>query len=203
MSIISGQKPTSFEQSVIPESYNSKTCSLFTQSLSKIAQPQILDLGPVCQENIMFFGSRVERLFVNDLFYRLHRCRAEKQPIKTIWDTLDYPKECFDGILLWDLIDRLAKGEVDDFIKLCSRMLKPRGIIMLTAFNRQTFLPDVHTFVVKDNFSISFRSQQHLKLFVTHRHNREIMALFSSFSPVKAQLNKNGFREFLFQRSVG
>ena len=203
MSILVGQNHPRSEQSFIPEGYSSKICRLFVQGCRRNPESQILDLGPVCGENIEFFGSRVKRLFVCDMFSRLHRCRKAKGSVAKIWNVLDYPRESFDGILLWDLVDRLASKETENLVRVCQRLIKPKGMIMLTSFSRQIFLPDVNTFIVKNNFDVSFRPQHHLKLYVTYRTNREIMTMFSLLSPVKAQLNKNGFREFLLQRPAG
>lgn len=203
MSILADHNQPRSEHSFVPEGYSSKMCRLFVQSCRRTAESQILDLGPICEENIEFFGSRVKRLFVCDMFSRLQRCRQAKGSVDKIWNILDYPRESFDGILLWDLVDRLGNKETDNLVRLCHRMIKPKGMIMLTSFSRQIFLPDVNTFVVKNNFDVSFRPQYHLKLYVTYRTNREIMTMFSLLSPVKAQLNKNGFREFLLERPAG
>jgi len=200
LSIFADQNRVRSERSFIPEGYTSKICRLFVHSCRRTPESQILDLGPVCGENIEFFGSRVKRLFVCDMFSRLQRCRKARGSVAKIWNVLDYPPESFDGILLWDLIDRLGNKETDNLVRLCHRMIKPKGMIMLSSFSRQILLPDINTFVVKNNFEVSFRPQHHLKLYVTYRTNREIMTMFSLLSPVKAQLNKNGFREFLLQR---
>lgn len=200
MSIIAMQNSKSFEQAIIPDSYTSKTCELFINSLAHCSDPQILDVGPACNENITFLGSRVKRLFVCDMFFRLHKSRRKKQPKERLWQALDYPEQSFDGILLWDLVDRLDKDELADLIRLCLSLVRPRGVVMLTAFARQTFLSNVNTFVLDNDFHISFRPQKHLDLYMNHRHNREIMAMFSPLSLIKALLNKNGYREFLFQR---
>ncbi len=201
MSIFDVQNKKSFELSTIPAAYTSNICSLFVNSLAHCSDVQVLDIGPVCSENIIFFGKRVKRLFVCDMFFRLHWCRNKKLSIEKLWHALDYPEQSFDGILLWDLVDRLDKDEVMDLVRLCHRLIRPRGTVMLAAFSRQTFLSNVNTFVVGNNFRIFFRPQKQLELYVNHRHNREIMTMFSPLSLIKAQINKNGYREFLLQRS--
>ena len=38
-----------------PESYTSEVLSLFVDPISRLKDGQVLDMGPVCEENIMFF----------------------------------------------------------------------------------------------------------------------------------------------------
>jgi len=200
LSIFARQNQKVLTQSIIPKSYNSKICRLFVQSLPHSSNSQILDVGPVCCENIIFFGQRVKRLFVCDMFFRLHKSHRKKLPKEKIWRVLDYPKQSFDGILLWDIVDRLDKEEAMGLVRCCHLLLKPGGTVMLAAYNKQTFISGVNTFVTDKDFHVSFRAQKHLELYMNFRHNREIMTMFSPLSLIKAQLNKNGFREFLFQR---
>lgn len=199
MSSIPQKEQESFEQSIVPDAYISKICKLFMDSLAHCPDPQILDVGPACTENISFLGRRVKKLFVCDMFTRLNRSRGKKDAMKKIWHSLDYPDQSFDGILLWDFIDRLDKVEAVEFVRQCRRLIRPRGSIMLAAYSRQTHFLNVHTFVLDKGFHISFRPQKQLELKVTYRHNREIMNMFAPLSLVKAQINKNGFREFLLQ----
>jgi len=192
--------PKSFEKDLKPEAYTSVICSMFMSSLSNCPNPQILDVGPVCGENIMFFGERVKRLYVCDLYARLNISRKKKIPLEKLWQVLDYPEQSFDGILLWDLLDRLDNDEAMMLVKLCRKLIRPRGTVMLAAYARQTFLSNVNAFIMGKAFNISFRPQKHLELYSNYRHNRDIMNLFAPLSLVKAQINKNGYREFLLQR---
>ena len=197
------QNQKKFEQSIIPDAYTSRICKLFADSLEHCSDPQVLDVGPVCEENIMFFSKRVKRLFVCDIFSRLHQSRRKKKPFNKVEQILDYPERSFDGILLWDLVDRLDEAEAKDLIRVLQMMIRPGGTLMIAALSRQTFLTDVNTFVMGKDFHITFRPQKHLDLYMNHRHNREIMTMFSPLSLAKAQINKTGFREFLLQRSPG
>ena len=198
MSIAARHQQGSFEKSVIPDAYTSKACKMFIESLGGKTEPQVLDIGPVCGENINFFARRARRLFVCDQFSRLHQHRIENSEKGKTWEELDYPSHSFDGILMWDLVDRLDHDEAVNLIHQCCTLLRPQGVLLVMAYARQTLLPDVHTFVVAREYQVSFRPQQHLKLHVRCRHNRELMTMFSPLSLVKGQLNQNGFREFVF-----
>ncbi len=193
----------SLDKNFIPKAYTSIIIRLFVQSLRRVSDnPQILDVGPVCGENMMFFGRRVKRLYICDMFSRLHSgCHGDLAHEK-IWEILDYPEQCFDGIVLWDLVDRLDKNEIHELVRLCHKFIRPGGSLMLTAYAKQTFLPNVNTFVLGKDYHVSFRPQKHLELYMNYRHNREIMDMFSPLSLAKAQINKSGYREFLLQRDA-
>ena len=48
--------------------YTSSVLHLFIEALERRQKAQVLDLGPVCGENIDFFVRRVQRLYVCDMF---------------------------------------------------------------------------------------------------------------------------------------
>lgn len=200
MSKNTNRNKKSVEGNALPEAYTSKIVKQFLQLLDKCsAQPQILDIGPVCSENIMFLGSRVKKLYVCDFYYRLHLNRRERLTKEQLWQSLYYAENLFDGILLWDMSDRMDRAEFQQLAAFCLKCLKPGGFLFLTAYGKQTLLPNVSTFVLGQDYQISFRPQPHLELSMVHRHNREILDMLTPLSLVKAQINRNGFREFLLQ----
>ena len=69
------------------EGYGSMMLQLYTETLSGLDQElQLLDMGPVCEENILYFSQRVKRFHVCDMFIRMDRSRREGKSINTIWD---------------------------------------------------------------------------------------------------------------------
>ena len=72
---------------------------LFVETLEQRQDVQILDVGPVCGENIMFFAHRVTRLYVCDMFLRLDRNRRKGLPSNKVWGHLNYYEELVD--FLW------------------------------------------------------------------------------------------------------
>ena len=184
-----------------PADYTSEMLQLYIAKLGQQVQPGIVDLGPVCEENIMFFANRVKRHHVCDLFIRLDRHRRKRLPVSKLWDHLDYPEHCFSGIHLWDFVDHLDDGQVCKLLDLCHLMLKPEGMILLTGFEESAQSSVVFSFVALDNYRLTFRPQHHLDLPLFYRSNREMTALLSRFRLVKSFLYRNGVREFFFQRS--
>ena len=160
----------------------------------------MLDVGPVCCENIRFFANRVKRFYVCDMFLRLDRKRRNRFPLSQAWRYLDYPPQSFDGIVLWELVDRLDDREVGKLADLCYTMVRPRGTVMVFVLGEQSAPPTVNSFVIGDGYQIYQRPQPHLDLPLHIRQNREVLALMAPLRPIKSFIYLHGFREFIFQR---
>jgi len=185
-----------------PESfvYTSMILPMFVDGLKQRQESQMLDVGPVCSENINFFARQVKRLYVCDMFLRLYRDRRKGLAPNRVWQHLDYPPESFDGIILWDFCDHLDDKDVARMVELCHTMVKPMGMVMISSLGEQEVIPVVNSFVIRDGFRVHPRHQPHLDLRFHGRQNRDVLALFSPFTSVKSFIYRNGLREFLFQR---
>ena len=181
-------------------SYTSNVLRLFVEGLERRQEGEVLDVGPVCGSNITFFAQRVKKLYVCDMFLLLDRNRRNGLAFNRVWQHLDYPPRSFDGILLWDLVDRLDDTEVGRLVELYENMLRPDGIVMGIVLGKQAIPQAVNSFVIGDGFRLSLRPQHHLNLPFYLRQNREVLALLAPFRPVKSFIYRNGIREFLFQR---
>lgn len=173
---------------------------LYREFINQRNDPQLLDMGPVCEENIMLFARQVRRHFVCDMFIRLNRARQKRMLFKTLWNHLDYPYQSFNGIHLWDLIDHLDDKEASKLIERCHFMLRSKSLIMTITFEEHSPPSSICSFVIRENHRISFRPQRHLDLPRYYRSNRELTALLARFRLVRSFLYRNGVREFLFQR---
>jgi hypothetical protein len=182
-----------------PADYTSSVLHLFVEALEHCQEPQALDLGPVCGENIDFFAHRMQRLYVCDMFIRLERNRRKGVPLSWAWRQLDYPRQSFDGILLWDLADHLNDREVKGLVELCRNMVKPGGMITVFVLGASSLLNTVSSFVIGDGLRLHLRPQPHLDLPLHVRQNREVLSLFTPFTPVRSFIYRNGLREFLFR----
>jgi len=183
-----------------PGGYDSMMLQLYTESLAGLDQDlQVLDMGPVCEENILYFSQRVKRFYVCDMFLRMDRNRRKGKSTNSIWDHLDYPARSFQGIHLWDLIEHLEDCDVNKLVELCHVMLKPKGMLMVISFEELLAPSLINSFVVQDKYRISLRPQTHLDLPWHYRSNRELTLLLAKFSGVKSFLYRNRIREFLFQ----
>ena len=122
-----------------PVGYNSTILKEFVGTLERLKDPQTLDVGPVCQENITFFALRMSRHYVCDMFLRLKGQKRKDLLSANGWNHLDFPARTFDGIQLWDLCDHLEDEEVSRLVTLCHTMLRYTGLLMLIAFAAAAF----------------------------------------------------------------
>jgi len=180
--------------------YTSNILKLFMQHLESRSGGSLLDIGPVCQENIRFFANRVRKHHVCDMFIRLDRCLRNGNPVHQIWRELDYRPESFDGILMWELPDRLADENVNTLIQLCHTLLNPGGMAVVMVMGEQSESSETNAFVVGQNFRVHLRPQSHLNLPLRGRQNRDVLAMMVPFSPAKSFICRPGFMEFLFKR---
>jgi hypothetical protein len=179
----------------------SNVMRLFVEALEQRPDSQVLDVGPVCDENIRFFARRVKRLYVCDLFIRLARSQREGFHPSEVLKHLDYPPKTFDGILLWELPDRLEDAEVPKLVDLCHTLLKADGIIMALNLDELTVSPAVNALVIGDDFRIQVRHQPHLDLRLHTRPSRKFLDMMAPFSVFKSFIYRNGTREFLLKLS--
>ncbi len=180
--------------------YTSVLLQTYVKILEQSATAQVLDLGPVCEENIIYFARRVKRFYVCDMFLRLNRNRRKGLPSKRVWEHLDYASQRFDGINLWDFMEHLNDDEVGRLLNLCHSFLKPRGMMIITSFEEQSAPSQINSFVIQDNYRLTFRPQTHLDLPWHYRSNRALTHMLSAFPSVKSFLYRNGIREFLCKR---
>ncbi len=180
--------------------YSSNALKLFMEHLEQRPERKLLDVGPVCQENIRFFARRVKKLYVCDMFIRLDRCIRKGGPVDPIWEELDYPPNSFDGILLWELADRLDDPDVKRLVTLFHTLLRPGGMAMVVVLGDQSGSSAANAFVVAQNFRVYLRPQPHLHLPLRSRQNRDVLSMMAPFIPAKSFICRPGFMEFLFKR---
>jgi len=180
--------------------YTSMMLQMYFETLDQSSMAQVLDVGPVCEENITFFAQRVKRFHVCDMFSRLNRIRREGLPSKNMWKHLDYAPHSFEGINLWDFIDHINDDEIGKLVNLCHTMLNPRGMMLLTSFEEQSAPSQINSFVMQDSYRLTFRPQNHLDLPCYYRSNRILTDMLSEFASVKSFIYRNGVREFLCKR---
>lgn len=187
----------------LPESnsieYTSKVLQLLAGTFEKHRNSLVLDVGPVCNENIEFFARRVKRLSVCDLFIRLNRDRRKGLKTNRVWRNLDYAPRSFDAINLWDLMEHLDDNEARRLTEICCNMLKPNGLLFVTAFEKQPAPREVSSFVTGQDFQLSLRPLPGLYLPWHYRHNRALISLLMPLLVVKIFCYRSGIREFLFQ----
>lgn len=182
------------------DAYMSRVLPLFVDHLEQHPEGKLLDVGPVCGDNIRFFASRVGKLYVCDLFHRLCQERRVGRSTSHIWPDLNYPVGSFEAVQVWDLGDHLEDRDFARLVELCILMVKPGGVLMLVAMGEGPEPPSSSLYVIEEGFRIRVRSQPDLGPPLHYRHNRDLIAMMSPFRLVKSFIYRNGMREFLFER---
>jgi len=189
-------------QPLIPifTSVKSLVFPLFFKSFEQKQDIQILDTGTVCGDNINYFARHVKKLNICDMFFHLDQGRRKGLPFKQVLNHMVYPSQSFDGILLWDLVDRLDDSEVIEVVELCHTLMKPGGFVVLFANGEKSEHSFGSAFVIKENLTFRLIPQAHFELPLKIRTNRELINILKPFKPVKIFLHHNGFREWLIKR---
>ncbi|MGA8179255.1 MAG: hypothetical protein WB792_04300 [Desulfobacterales bacterium] len=182
------------------EIYTSNALKLFAEYLERRPEGSLLDIGPVCQENILFFGRKVRKHYVCDMFIRLDRRLRQGEPVRQIWEELNYPPESFHGILVWELADRLNDEDVHRLVRVCHSILIPGGMAVVMVMGDQISSTETRSFVIGQDYRVQLRPQPHLNLPLRGRQNRDVLSMMSPFIPAKSFICRPGFMEFLFQR---
>jgi hypothetical protein len=194
-----GAGATAMQEYRVPEGHKSMILKLFCEELSNREHALALDVGPVCGDNISLLAGAVHRMYVCDLFMHLARVQKAQLPTKQTWQELTYPQATFDGILLWGLMDRLEDRQVSELLTYVRSLLKPQGLLVVLACGEHEAGRDVYTYVLDADYSVSLRYQEHLRLPLYPRHNREILVLLQDMTVVKSVIYRNGIREFLLR----
>lgn len=181
--------------------YHSKIFQVYLDTLEECPHSQVLDLGPICADNIMFFTKKVKKLYICDMFLQMDQYRRKGLSAEEVWKYMDHRPNSFDGIHLWDFIDHIEDDQAKRLLDLCRSLLKPKGMLMVFSFDERTALSQINSFVIQDNYHLTFRLQPHIDLPWYYRNNRSLTSLFSTFTSEKSFLYRNGIREFLFRRS--
>jgi SAM-dependent methyltransferase len=183
-----------------PAYHTSNVLRLFMENLGKRRDAQLLDVGPICGDNINFFAQRVKKLFVCDMFLQFDRARHKGTPPREAWQRLDYPPESFDGILLWELMGRLDDREVELGAELCYRMTKPGGMLVLFVPDDHAVSRGMYTFVVEEGFQLRIQNHPKIELTYHRRQSRDMLTMLTPFTQLRSFIYRNGYKEFLFQR---
>jgi hypothetical protein len=176
--------------------YGANSLDLFVDRLQKFQNPLILDLGPVCEQNLDYLaGTNRFSVRVEDL------SREAGGDLARAVELLSLEKSAFHGVLLWSLLDHLKREAIRGLVRRMWSALRPGGLV--AAFFGQRQMPEaaVQQFLIRGRGMISIR-ETGIMAPCWNWPNREILDLFEPFETVNSFILKSGLREFLFRRPL-
>ncbi len=208
----SSQQKTADSSKTAPRT--SRRCIGLGEFMSSLSGPgeqkiSVLDLGPTSPTNIALFTDLGVRIYNEDILREsqdpAYLVKQEDGSMqidldKFFSENLDYPAECFDAILFWDVADFLPEILVKPLVERLQIMLKVKGNL-LAFFHTKDGGPESlysrHHIVQKDMLEMEpvqgFRLQ---RIF----NNRHIENLFKDFASRKFFLGRDNIREVLMVR---
>ena len=168
----------------------------------------ILDLGGATQQNVSFITNLGHRLYSEDFLKILRETFDEDKEDSAsqsnpgrieyfLQQTLDYPAERFNGVLVWNALEYLSPALLTATVARLRKIMRPKSY-MLAFFHSDNKLEAVPEY--------SFRIQQTAILAVSQRgmrrpaqlfNNRGLEKLFGQFDSVKFFLARDRLREVI------
>ena len=198
-----------------PDCWGSEALSSFLQLVERSKQPSILDLGPVTNSNISFYGEMGFKVYAFDLL-REYREAIEKSgflppwneeessspnPIEAILKDFDYEPDSLSGVLCWEVLERLPMIWTRDLIQRIYPALERKGVIFS---------------MFKMEYGDSYRRSRGFQIREGNRlkplpdvgtwlepyqyENGDIVSLFSGFKVLNFYVMNNNVREIIVQK---
>jgi SAM-dependent methyltransferase len=173
------------------------------KAVFKSERPEILDLGPLCGETVVYLADRGARVSVEELDVPPpgEPVGGDDAPPPVRPLRIDQPDETFDLVLAWEQCDFIPDDRLDEFGAELRRVLRPGGWLLLFSLNRKlgdeapADRPSRYRIVADDRVSrepTSFAPQRRW-LYPTRRIERALEPM----SIQTLHLQRNQMREFL------
>jgi hypothetical protein len=188
----------------------------FLWLISETPHARILDLGPVWQATVAFFGEKGYRVSTEDLlrtwrdFITAEEERLRVAPVgeeservsppalaeRFLKDNLQYAAERFNGILVWDLFDYFDPEVAPLMLERLFSVLRPGGVVLGLFHSRPA--DRFHRYRVVDSQKIELLPAATLAVHARVFQNREMLELFERFRSSKTFVGRDQVREALF-----
>ena len=167
-------------------------------------KPQILVLGPLCGESVVFLAGRGARVHVDEV--ELPEPTPKRQPgepaplLRPI--KFDYPSAAFDLLLAWELLDFVPPDRLAEFGAEIVRLLRVGGQLVVFAHQKppsdRAVLPRYR--LLADDMVV--REEPAGPLLPRYVHpNREIERAIAGLSVQNIHLQRNQMREILASKA--
>ncbi|MFB3827252.1 MAG: class I SAM-dependent methyltransferase [Bryobacteraceae bacterium] len=169
----------------------------------------VLDLGGASQANVSMITGLGHRLYSVDFLRSIEETFGfddvtdQSNPGRIDYflrQNLDYADDCFDGVLVWDVLEYMAPALLAATVERLHRVTRPGGYL-LAFFHVEERLPSVpfYNFRIQDLSTLQVTSRgerRPVQLF----NNRSLEKLFARFDSVKFFLTRERLREILVRR---
>jgi hypothetical protein len=167
----------------------------------------ILDLGGATQQNVSFITNLGHRLYSEDFLRILRETFGEEGSLEEqlnpgrieyfLKQSLDYPEDHFDGVLVWDVLEYLAPALLAAVIERLYCIVRPKSY-MLAFFHSDDKLDAAphYTFRIHEINQLQVAQngmRQPAQLF----NNRGLEKLFGRYESVKFFLTRERLREVI------
>ncbi|MGA8026171.1 MAG: methyltransferase domain-containing protein [Bryobacteraceae bacterium] len=169
----------------------------------------ILDMSGASQANISFITDLGHRISSDDLVGTMHECfgddffqnqQAASNAQRFLDETLNFPDESFDGVLVWDTLQFFVSPLLEQVVRELLRVVRPGGQ-MLTFFNADEKVSQIplYNYRIQDRKTLLLvprGGSQRVQYF----HNRSLERLFEKAASVKFFLTRDHLREVIVRR---
>ena len=167
-------------------------------------KPQILVLGPLCGESVVFLAGRGARVHVDEV--ELPEPIPKRQPgepapaLRPV--KLDHPSGSFDLLLAWEIMDFVPPDRLQEFGAEIVRLLRVGGQLVFFAHQKpptdRAILPRYR--LLADDLIV--REEPTAPPIPRYVHpNREIERAIAGLSVQNIHLQRNQMREFLASKA--
>jgi hypothetical protein len=193
----------------------------FLWHLDGLERGTLLDLGPAWQTTLSFFierGFRVSsedilrawKAFLTEEETRLRELREDTsaresldmtpsgRAARFLKDNLQYPRNSFDAVLLWDLLDYLEPSLVKQVVANLKELLRPGGVVFTMFHSKKP--EGFQRYRVMDSNTLQMIPTAVICPAQRVYQNREIQDLFARFRTLKSFIGRDQLRETLFTK---
>lgn len=190
----------------------------FLWHLDGLERGALLDLGPAWQTTLSFFierGFRVSsedilrawKVFLTEEETRLREDASARETLdmtpngrasRFLKDNLLYPRNSFDAVLLWDLLDYLEPALVKQIVANLTELLRPGGVVFAMFHSKKP--EGFQRYRVMDSNTLQVIPTAVICPPQRVYQNREIQDLFGRYRTLKSFIGRDQLRETLFSK---
>jgi hypothetical protein len=164
-------------------------------------KPDILALGPLCGESVVYLAGRGARVHVEDL--DLPEPAPEKKPGEAVAQApppfrLDQPDGRFSLVLAWEILDFVPPDRLQEFGAELRRVLRDQGTLFLFSLAKPlaTHEPPARYRVLADDVIVREAPTDLVRIRYTHP-TREIERALRGLAVQGIHLQRNQMREIV------